>query len=171
MGVEEVEIECTTLNHSSMFRAARSLDVDSIAKIASEVHNIHYEIDAHYFKSTGQADLKAQIESILNQYGFDIFVCVHDDVISGYCIYEIIEKEANHCSQFRRSIHIHQLGVISNCRGKGIGKALVDKVFSVAKSKQILEIDVSLWAKNAKTKAFYKKVVFQDYREKMTIKI
>ncbi len=60
-------------------------------------------------------------------------------------------------------INIHDLAVLENCRGKGIGQKLLEKVEEIAKSQGCCKITLEVLDGNEAAKSVYKKFGFSSY--------
>ena len=71
----------------------------------------------------------------------------------------------------RKILHIHEIGVTEDSRHLGIGTQLLDEMKRIAKEKNCVELNLSVWSFNKKAINFYIKNGLECQTMRMEFKI
>lgn len=113
------------------------------------------DIERQSFKNPWSSNMFEALHQITPK-GF--YVATIDETIVGYAIF-LTEQSWRHWSR-RRTAHLLNLAVHPNFRNKGIGKRLVNKIFSDIGRTEIEEVYLEVRASNTNAISFYKKLKF-----------
>lgn len=94
----------------------------------------------------------------------NILVIEKDGKIVGYIAYEIREKHA-------KTMWVDQLVISEDCRGKGYGKELMNKIDEIAKEENCERIELECWAFNENALGMYEHLGFGEQRVKLDKKV
>ena len=134
---------------------ATSKDIPIIQDIAHKTWPITYGSILSKAQLDYMLDLMYSDESLLEQLKTKplFFLAYEDDVCLGFT-----SCENNY--QNKKVTRIHKIYILPEAQGKGVGKALVDKVVALAKENQsnIISLNVN---KFNKAVSFYKKIGFE----------
>jgi RimJ/RimL family protein N-acetyltransferase len=134
-----------------------------IAPIAAEhVEGFHRALDVvareHAYLAFLEAPpLDRTREFIMNniQKGHLQFVALADGEVVGWC--DVLPKY--------RPVHAHSgalgMGLVPEWRGKGVGRALIEKTLNEARLRGFVRIELMVYADNARAIALYNSVGFQ----------
>ena len=153
-----------------MIRIGNEKDFDSVNVLRKEVNDLHVMGEPKIFKG-----FTKPMQEYLKEYFIDpnkvLLVYEENGIIYGYAMLEIVEKPERPHAFKSKFLHIEELGVAKNFRGKGIGKQLMEKIREIAKEKALAEIQLDAWAFNQSALAFYDKAGFETYRKYLRLKV
>ncbi len=81
--------------------------------------------------------------------------------VAGYL--KVNWREAQTEQLLENALEIERIYVLSEYYGKGVGKALFNKAYAIAKEKMMDAIWLGVWEKNARAVAFYRKNGFVKF--------
>ena len=141
-------------------RKASLKDFGEIAELAKETIEFHskYEPELYSYKNAGKVYDKCLKNNIKNK---DIlfFVAQEDKKICGYIYGEAAVWYPGYLMG-----SIVDLIVGENHRGKGIGKALLEKIISSLKKKGCKQIEIQVQVENKNALGLYKSLGFKDWK-------
>ena len=129
-----------------------------VNELAVQVHELHVKWDSDLFKSVEEAISKEYFESKIKDEG--IFIAKEENEIVGYVIFNIAEKDYP-SMRYRKQLSIEAICVDENCRGKGIGTALLEYVKKVAKEKGCTDLYLTVNKENDNAIKLYEKFGFR----------
>jgi len=134
---------------------ATSKDIPIIQEIAHKTWPIAYGSILSKAQLDYMLDLMYSDESLLEQFKTKplFFLAYEDDVCLGFT-----SCENNY--QNNKVTRIHKIYILPEAQGKGVGKALIEKVIAVAKENQSEVISLNVNKFN-KAVSFYKKIGFE----------
>ena len=153
-------------------KLAEVKDKQGILDIISMVHKKHCGNEPSIFKPCDRKDLDLEY---LNEedYGTPCFTFVaklDNKIVGIVCISLQIIPETLIMYE-KHKCHIDCIGVLEEYQGKGIGKALINKVIEFAKQEKFDYIDLGVWSFNKQAQEFYKHCGFEEKFSKMGIVI
>jgi len=135
-------------------RTAKKEDMPTVLLLIQELADFEKEPDA----------VKVSLNELTNDYSNNLFNCLvaeYENVIIGIALYY------NRYSTWKgKTIHLEDLIVSQKYRGKGVGKALLDKVVEITKSENLRRVEWNVLDWNTPAIDFYKSVgakVFNDW--------
>lgn len=99
------------------------------------------------------------------------YIAYHEGGAAGYML---ISKKDHLETPFTNSftvIHIDQICVDGEFKGKGIGKALVEFAKEYAKKMDINRVEMNYWSKNENSGEFFRSQGFETFNERLAIKL
>lgn len=91
------------------------------------------------------------------------FLCYKDSEIAGYLKVNI--KSAQTEPVLPQALEIERIYILNKYHGSGMGKALMDKSFLLAKNLSIKEVWLGVWEHNVKAIKFYNKLGFNQFNQ------
>ena len=95
------------------------------------------------------------------------FIAMENEKPLGYLLLFIINFKENPFQYSRNYILLDQIVVLKSHQLKGIAKQLMETTFSFARANKMESIELNHWTKNNAAKAFFNKLGFEYYNEKM----
>ena len=146
----------------------RYASIEDAALIASISRETFYETFAPFNTDSDMqkfmaeqfsvADLMAQVADPSHHY----FLVYDDNKVVGYTF--LIDR-THHALKNMVSLEIARIYIRQNCLGKGIGKALMDRVISFAQSMQKNALWLGVWEHNQRAIDFYQSFGFTKFGE------
>lgn len=136
-------------------RFAQAQDVPRILTLLRQVGQIHRQGRPDIFRAKAQKYGASQVLSMLDNSKTPIFVAVEEDKVLGYCFCMVKEYRCDPVLLDRTDLYIDDLCVDENCRGKGIGKALLETAREYAKMRKCYSIELNVWSCNENATVFY----------------
>jgi ribosomal protein S18 acetylase RimI-like enzyme len=102
----------------------------------------------------------------------NVIVANIDEKIVGYCIFVFKEHKETAISFGRKALFIDAIGVLEDCKRKGIGKNLFSFVENIARENECDTIELNVNVKNKDAIEFYNSIgmieknIVMDYRLK-----
>lgn len=108
------------------------------------------------------AEQAAETKKAFEKKNMLIHVAETNDTIIGYLIGAIKQRPQ---WRINRIGHVLEVFVSRSHRGKGIGKALMEKFFDEIKKQGVEYVDLSVYVNNHEALDFYKKLGFEEYKK------
>jgi diamine N-acetyltransferase len=151
-------------------RLATPEDAAGIAAVALEVHALHAAALPEVFQPPTEAVVTpADIARLREQPGQLVFVAVAGGEIVGYAHAEVQETPATSYKRAAARLHLHAMGVAAECRGGGVGSALLAAVREAAVGRGLTRVSLEVYAFNAGARAFYEREGFVTLRERLVL--
>lgn len=146
-------------------------DASLLARLNHDVQEIHHDIEPEIFKPFNLEDIETFFQKVLVNSSVEAYIATVDDTPAGYIL--IVENTTveNPFKYSCTTLHIDQICVESNYKGKGIGKALVDHAKQYAIEKQIKRIEMDYWTQNHNSGEFFRSQGFENYNERLFIDV
>jgi|TARA_R100000479_G_scaffold34767_1_gene15120 ribosomal protein S18 acetylase RimI-like enzyme len=149
---------------SILIQKVQSKDVLKLQKIAKETffntyvaENTKEDMDAYLAENFNTELLQ---RSIINPDSFFYFALNKKEII-GYL--KVNRGTAQTDTKLPDAVEIERIYVVSGLQRKGVGKLLLNKAIEKAQSLKIKTLWLSVWEKNKKAIAFYKKQGFTAF--------
>lgn len=151
-------------------RKATSADLPQIKAL----YSLLFEQLANYEPDYLQPAL--QDEAFLQQVvaaadNFVAFIYTIDGEAKGFAIAKLEESPPYNCFVPLKCMYLMDIVVDQNMRGKGIGKALIDRIKQWAKELEADYLELSVLAKNTLAEALYLREGFETFSKSMRMKI
>lgn len=145
--------------------------LDGLNELNKEVQAIHYKIDPVYFKAPDLSDIRSELEMMIKDDKCDVLIAAVNDAILGFVSFRECALPQSGLTNEIPMLFIHHMGVKNIFRKQGIGSALMDAVFKVAKNKNIDRVQLDVWTLNFDAKSFFQKRGYQTINEIMIHRI
>jgi len=146
-------------------RLARAADAEAIVSLSAEVQALHAHALPELFKPVESLSFVAsEVRDLLKVPDQIIFVATQNGNVVGYVSAQV-QRRAE--TPFRRpnvALYVQFMGVRSEMRRRGIGRALVNAIREAASSREIESVLLDVWAFNSEARAFYEAVGFCPQR-------
>ena len=144
-------------------------DLPQTLQLCREIRQYHIDILDGYF--TPQDDNLEKV-GFLQSLKDDKTIALVAEENKEICGYLLAEQKYSPYLVAPNVVHISNFGVIKKMRRKGIGKKLIDRLFTICQKRGIDEIRLDVFNKNANAYKFYEKYGFKpfEYRMKLPIK-
>ena len=155
-----------------MIRKAEKTDIKQIAEIYRDMHLIHKEIRADYFKLSSIDSFFNNLNNLFKNNDINIIVYEENEEIKGYACFFL--KQRDESDEMHKSIKrcfIEHFAVHQNYRQKGIGKSLFDYIKNFAVQNNCNSIELGVWYENYDAVNFCGSVGFVPRMYKMEMKL
>ncbi|MCC6804054.1 MAG: GNAT family N-acetyltransferase [Anaerolineae bacterium] len=143
-------------------RRATIDDAELLARMNEAVQQIHHDARPDLFKSyTFAPELVTIYQSRLADDSLYGFVAEVDGEPVGYLLAQVVERADNPYTVAIRALSVDEMSVNPAFRSYGYGEALMDAVFSLARSLGIRRVLLNVWAFNERAIAFYERQGFK----------
>lgn len=140
-----------------LLRFAESRDIPGMLELLRQVGQVHHEARPDLFRAGAQKYDEPALLRLLSDDRRPIFIAEEQGAVLGYafCILQITQDDPVLCD--RRVVYIDDLCVDQAQRGKGVAKALYERVCDYAKSLGYDAVTLNVWCGNDRAMAFYQK--------------
>lgn len=152
-----------------MIREAKEKDFNSLLKVFREVQDLHAANEPNIFKFTDPINLK-DFKEMINNPNIKIFVSVENNLVKGFLIGSIIERDSN-ITLPRKQFAVENLAVLKSEHNKSIGKSLINKAKEFADKEKCDSLILSVWCFNKNALGFYKHLGFEEKSIKMELNL
>lgn len=143
----QIEIEIPEIN-----------DFKRVNELAKQVHELHVNWNPDLFLSIEEVLQKDYFEDLIQNK--EIFIAKLKNVIVGYVIFSIKEKE-NPSMRYRKQLNIEAICVDENCRGNGIGTLLLEHIKNIGKEQGCTDMYLTVNQQNESAIKVYEKFGFK----------
>jgi ribosomal protein S18 acetylase RimI-like enzyme len=144
-------------------RKATQADIESIMKLWKELMNFHIERDSYFDIANNAPEKFAKfIKEKLDSNDYCILVAEDNGRVVGYCL---AKKDKHPLFKAPDYSEIFDLVITREFRRKGIGSALLDKVFNWCFEKGIKRVEVKVALANEVSRKFWRKMGFKPCME------
>ena len=152
-----------------MIKVLETKDYNLIAEMNEEVQLLHHKLYPEIFKPYNNSEVAKFFKDILTKETVKAFVAIENEKMLGYVLMFVNSFMENPFQSKREFILLDQILVLENARSKGIGKLLLDEVFTFAKSLNINVVELNHWTLNESARLFFNKNGFKYQKEIMSI--
>jgi ribosomal protein S18 acetylase RimI-like enzyme len=146
-------------------RRAEVGDAELVSRLNGDVHAVHAEglpfrfkpPSAETFPASSVAELLGRAETLM-------FIGCVDDVPAGYLYGEIRRLPENAVRYAVATVYVHHISVRPDCRGRGLGTALLDAVRAAALGLGISRVGLDVWTFNERALGFFRRQGFGTIR-------
>lgn len=153
-----------------MIRIGAEKDFDAVNSLRLEVNALHVKGEPQIFKGFTEP-MQEYLKEYFDSANKILLVYEENGIVCGYAMLEIVEKPERPHAYASKFLHIEELGVAKNFRGKGIGRSLIAKTKEIAREKGLSEVELDVWAFNESAVKFYHDLGFETYRELLRLKV
>lgn len=153
-----------------LIRSATLEDARLLAELSTHVQQLHVDFRPTTFRPANITDeLIKFYTDLLPQPDSYFFVAENDRVAVGYVYVKRMERPDTPFTYAARFLHVDQISVNPDARGKGYGKALMAAVYKLAEQLDIHRITLDVWMFNANAVEFYDNLGFTPFMQRMEI--
>ena len=152
-----------------MLRKAVQSDIEQLAQIAFELHEIHVNSEPTDFRSMPQEYFNEKLSTYLQ--GEDQNILVNDDGgVNAYAAVKLISIDEP--TKYPRRVCMVDCFAVKECfRRRGIGKSLMEFVSKYAKEQGCTDLRLGVKSFNKDAYSFYKSVGFNERTKILNMKI
>lgn len=143
-----------------MIRRAEKRDIPGLLRLLTQVAQVHHDGRPDLFKSPATKFSAEDLESLLDEGAWTIFVLTGDDDgrVLGHCFCEVLRHEGNRALTDIATLHIHDLVVDEEVRGQGLGALLYDHALAYARELGCHNLTLNVWTCNPAAVRFYERM-------------
>ncbi len=151
-------------------RQATQADTHLLADLTTHVQRVHVEARPRTFRPAEVTeDLIKFYAELLPQPDNYFFIVEDAGTAVGYVFVKHINRPINPFTHADTFLHIDQISVNPDARGKGYGKALMQAVYDLAAQHGIQRITLDVWHFNTVAIEFYHNLGFTPFMHRMEI--
>ena len=141
--------------------------LDDIVSLNRAVQNLHVEQEPRYFRPFDEAAVTEFIRNALGDPSVTFLLAVAGEKPLGYALLRVQDRAAHVYSLPRRFVELEQIAVGPDSRKQGVGAALIDEAFAVAKSLGFCDLELSVWDFNQDAQRLFQRKGFKPYLHRM----
>jgi ribosomal protein S18 acetylase RimI-like enzyme len=151
-------------------RPATVLDVDALVFLNEAVQALHAAAIPSLFR-TGPpaAEVGGAFRTAIEDPAA-VWLLAEDGRPCGFLHAQFQERQENWCRPAIRMCYIHQIGVHSQWRRKGVARQLVAATVAEAEKRGIARIELDVWSFNQNAREAFRRLGFQVFNERMELK-
>lgn len=153
-----------------MYRIAIETDKPAINRLREQMGRIHADARPDLFRPDFEKGMEAYLDKFMATEGNEVYVFEEDGKILAMCMVKYTHKLDGVFSRARDYCQISELCVEEGCRGRGIGRGMMEYLKKTATEKGFFEIMLEVWELNAAAQAFYAKQGMTVQRRFLEIK-
>jgi len=150
-------------------RQATIDDTDILAGLCSEVQRIHIKLQPLIFRKPLHQELVEIFRERISDPDYTVFLAFDIDKPLGYIVLHILRKPGNVFAYARNIVEIDQIHIIERYWRQGICKKLFAKALEVARSFNIENIQLGVWAQNDRAIAAFNALGFKQQWQIMSL--
>ena len=152
-------------------RAARPADYPTVGRLLLQIAQLHHELRPDIFRPASRKYNLKQYKALLRKKKSPILVAENPrGEVLGYAMCKI-HTWRNPVMVKRTGLWVDDLCVDESARGQGIGEALMEAVYDLAREKGIARIELNVWECNEGARRFYERLGFTAQRRGMELNI
>ena len=152
-------------------REASALDSDALAVLCAQVHAMHVTWRPEVFRAASVEEMESLFRQWLGQESFRAYLARQDNRPVGYIAVRLVDRPGNVLMSRRRYLDVEQIGIVPDERGRGVGRALLEKVKEFARQQGLQRIELNVWAENAEAQRAFAAWGFRTQSERMTLEL
>ena len=153
----------------NIVRRAENRDIPAILQLLIQVDMVHHNGRPDLFKGPATKYSAQELERILSDEATPVFVCTdeHDRVLGhGFCI---MQHSGGKLMVEHTTLYIDDICVDEKTRGKGVGKALFERIRAYAREAGAYNVTLNVWSCNPGAMKFYERLGLVPYKTGMEI--
>ena len=153
-------------------RPAKKKDHPAVERLLRQIAQLHADLRPDIFRPASCKYSKKRYYGLLRHPDTPILVALDErGEVLGYAMLQVKTIGINPVFRPRRFLYVDDLCVDEKARGQGIGKALMEGVRNLAKSRKIESIQLNVWECNEDALAFYEHLGFLTQRRGLEIEV
>jgi GNAT superfamily N-acetyltransferase len=130
-------------------RPAEARDIPQLVELNAQVQADHVDAEPAVFKPSRAGEVAAWFSDALAGGSPRVWVAVTGEELAGYVVVLPQERPEHPFAYARSWWEVDQLGVRSECRGRGVARALLAAVAAAALDAGVGELELTTWTFNA----------------------
>jgi RimJ/RimL family protein N-acetyltransferase len=152
-------------------REATAQDAPALAELSLVVHALHVAWKPDVFRTPVIQEMQRRCVECLAQEDFRAYLALRDGRPIGCIAVRQVERPGHILMHSRRFLDIESICVLPEERGKGIGKALLEKAKEFAREHGISRIELNVWKENAEAQRAFAAWGFQTRSSRMSLEL
>jgi shikimate dehydrogenase len=149
-------------------RRATAEDAAALSALNAHVQDLHEAAVPQFFKPVSSTTFPVALVVELLGYRPNVFFLAElDGRPAGYLWAVVRRRSATESTYSQDAVHIEQMGVAPEFRGRGCGQQLMDAARELARSLEIHTVTLDVWRFNEEARRFYERQGFVGYYERM----
>lgn len=145
-------------------RQAISEDGPLLSSLCRDVQTMHAEHHPKFFKMPKNDDFAIPFfEGLLTDISVRIYIAEENEQALGYIVCKSMERVETPFTFGMRYLLIDQISVRPQARGRGVGKALIERAEVLAKEIGVQKVQLDSWDFNKNAHAFFEGVGFVKF--------
>ncbi len=144
-------------------------DADILAGLWSELHGLHIKLQPLIFKEPSHQGLADIFRERISNSDYIAFLAFDEEKPVGYIVLHILRKPENIFAYARNILEIDHIHINEKYQRQGICKKLFVKALEVARSLDIENIQLGVWAQNDRAIAAFSALGFKQQFQIMTL--
>lgn len=156
----------------SAVRRAEKRDIPAILQLLVQVNMVHHTIRPDLFNGPATKYTQAEMEGLLTDEQKPIFVYEDEEGrVQGHCFCSFQQFIGHNIRTDAKTLHIDDLCVDENARGRHIGKTLYEYAVAFARENGCYNVTLNVWAGNDSALGFYQRqgLQYQKYGMEMIL--
>ena len=156
---------------SLLIRPAEKNDIPDLHRMLLCIAAFHGEARPDIFRTGTSKYTPAELENLLNDETYRIFVAEKDNNVCGYCFCILQEVKDHLLLQDKKELYVDDLFVDETCRGAGIATALMHKAQEEALENGCSSVTLNVWNVPRSALLFYEKLGYSERKRYMELSI
>jgi len=136
-------------------------NLDDLVGLNRTVQELHVAHEPGIFRPFDATDVRDTLQKLLDDPAATILLASAEGKALGFAQFRVTERKANAYVLPRTFIDVDQLAVAPDARRQGIGSALIDEIFAIAKSLGVASVELSTWSFNESAQRLFRKKGFE----------
>ena len=148
-------------------RRAEAGDIPAILDLLVQVNMVHHNGRPDLFRGPATKYGLEELKAILSNEETPVFVCVDDDgrvLGHGFCM---MQHSGGRLMETHDTLYIDDICVDASARGRGVGRALYERILECARERGCYNVTLNVWTCNPGAMAFYERLGLVPYRVSM----
>lgn len=145
-------------------RLATPSDSQILSRLCMDVQSLHAQNHPAIFKVPEREDFAVSFfEEMLADSAVHIFIAEEEGEPLGYVLCKLVERPENPFTRSLRYLLVDQISVRPESRGRGVGRALIQRAESLARELAVSRIQLDSWDFNVDAHTFFEKLGFRKF--------
>ena len=154
-------------------RPAEKDDHPALSRILLQIAGLHADMRPDIFLAASRKYDKKQLAEMLKNPDTPVLVAADaQGQVLGYAMLQMKAVGDQHpVLKPRRYLYVDDLCVDEAARGQGIGRALMDAVWDLARAREIEKIELNVWECNQDALKFYESLGYRTQRRELELNL
>lgn len=121
-----------------------------LSLLSKEIHELHVALYPEHFKEYDYELINDFFKQVINKPGHTFLLLIDEEKYLGYSWIEIRQNGNNPFIKQYRSIFVHHISINKEAQKKGFGRALMNRIYEIAKEEGIEKIELDYWTDNGR---------------------
>jgi diamine N-acetyltransferase len=144
--------------------------LSDIVDLNRVVQDLHANREPGHFRPFDEAAVAEFVRNALGDPAVTFLLAVDGDTPLGYALVRVQERAGHAFARPRTFLELEQIAVAPEARQRGVGSALIDKAFALAKSLGIPDLELSVWDFNEDAQRLFQRKGFMPSLHRMRVR-